>query len=94
MSTETFKLDYNTLSSGNKLVVDKFYREKRNGGYSLKEIRQYPRYIKNYNVYISEFNNSTEYMLLDEFFVDETCVWFLYYDVEKQIVRCNEVMLE
>jgi len=81
------------LTEKDKQKIEQFYKEKVTG-YQVDQIkhRNYCRAI--YNKYVNYFNVNEELVLLDEFFVDETCVWFLYYNSKLEIVKYAEIMLD
>ena len=82
------------LSDNDKHLIDMFYKYKLTG-HQLENIRKYQRYIYRYNEYKkSIINNPDEWVFLDEFFVDETCVWFLMYHSYDNMITTREIMLE
>jgi hypothetical protein len=85
-----------TLSFRDIYVIENFYDEKT-VGHQLIDIKHYKKYIDNYNKYKNYLlNNNNEFIWLDEFFVDETCVWFLVYRKinNKYSIQSFEILLD
>ena len=78
------------LSVKDLVLIENFYEDKSVHKYKFKLTNKGQQI---YNTYMEEFSeNDHGIIYLDNFFVDETCVHFLYYRNQK-IMTC-EIMLE
>jgi len=83
-----------TLSTQDINIIDNFYEEKSIRLFDMHSNKYFiPRYKNKYNAYIEYIlNHSSEIRLLDEYFVDETCVIFLLFINNK--IKSPEIMLD
>jgi len=94
----------NWLSSNPKLsiqdicFIDKFYKEKADEIDITKCEKVRQRYMNKYNNYKNYFlDNNEKFILLDEYFFDETCVNFLLFIITKDKItriQYSEVILD